>query len=750
MAEEKLIKSVVQSIFKAVPLTEQQWRQKIIIDNTRPSISSISTWKNGSVTMREYYRKAFVTALVSDTDLAAYEDYIRETVVRNLGIPQYRQSYYILANKSYEKFLNYVLFYITLEFIQNKKYDWSEISVSALLKLAAVKVGILSNDIRFTAKMQEDPEETLVLSYRKVIHREMIDCKVSVRIFFEKCSSKEFELFCQRFHNDCSESVVNILFVTDEVTDEVYFKAIKDYHILIRQIDSFDVDAVDSYRSYVPSVSECQGEEMTHFLNRIAEVIMKKICEMNHLILKEILCRYYDFTKVGKGYFTSNAGIWEYRYPIRRALAFEEDFLTNRLKEAAQRGYGKSLELLDINLTGALYGLRLSSRLKRVTCVDLADGSVRSVDRIIEKYNEEKEPFNEGIQNVQTGYLRMDNLNIIGVKMPENGFDMIVIGLGGASYINDLSGFLRKISGWLKMDGTLFISVYNQDALCRYSDQLENMDFTYNGYYFRHQGGQWHLPAILYPYSGIYNTVLNHYDIEESYSYPTMLSLISAGQDDRLLEKLKEIDKKYTRNVQCGSDSGMFNMICARGYDKSGILQNYKVIRSYLTEQKIAVTCIRHEEITSRDIMLRALNSKGIVIVGNFVKTILIYDKKNKIYFFMIFPLEKKFSRKILKQWYDKHPEYMMASNKIKFCSEKELKEFGLTSGSLSPFAYPVIREMELAGVRPNMILLYDQIFETAKFKDIFTYSGNLGMTYKLPLSDFLEYLKREGGITFE
>lgn len=758
MEGNNLSKLIVSSIFNATPLTLQTWRAKLSIDGCNPVPSTISDWKNRKTVMRCGNREVFIKCLLNDEDLRKYETTIREKVIADLKIPPYRGSYVALIKKDYKDFLNYVLLEITPEFIEEKTYQWDNVSTPDILSLIHKKIHLLRSDLRFTSEFNKTTDNSLILIYKKNIMHTVYECRVHVHVFLKSLSADDLINFCQQCYKANSQRLTTLLFVTSDVPDSVYLKALQEYRTFLIKIDAFDIDAIDSFKSYIPVISSDAKESMMSFLNRIAEVTLQKILRMHHIILKEIISRNYDFEKVNVQYFRSNAGVWDYKYPIRRALAFEENLMDRMLKVSAKKGYGKTMELLDINLTGGLYGLRLSSRVKRVTCVDFTTSSLETTSKIIEKYNQEKGTLNEGIQNIRAGYLRLDTLNILGIEVPTGGYDIIMLGLGGGSYIEDLPRFIRKISTWLKSDGILFLSVYNKNALCRYSDQLDNMDFTYDGHYFRHQGSHWHLPVRLYSYQEIYNIVLNHFDIEESYSYPTILSTVSSSQNTLVLDKLKEVDKIYARNGNWTSDNGMFNMICAKNYDKAKITDCYKETREYLSQHKLPIESIHHEYISSVDSMYRALYNQRVIIVGNFMKVVLLHDKnntneqnaeQNELYFFIILPLEQKVDKSNLESWYEAIQKRKMVKSKLTFCTEIELKELGLASGSISPFSYPIIKNAAPFDKKITMHLFYDSSLLNADYKDIYTYSGSLNTTYCIPTNEFLDYLKSENGIVF-
>ena len=80
---------------------------------------------------------------------------------------------------------------------------------------------------------------------------------------------------------------------------------------------------------------------------------------------------------------------------------------------------------------------------------------------------------------------------------------------------------------------------------------------------------------------------------------------------------------------------------------------------------------------------------------------------------------------------------------KIKFCSEKELRNMGFIVGCICPFSYSVLKN------EYKIELLYDPTINHLTCDLVYTYSGGNNMTFELRREELNDYLKASGASSY-
>lgn len=744
----EIAKDVVVCILNTPQLSLNRWREKFKIYGNEPANSVISKWKSGKIKkMRDYSARLIIDTVTQDSELLAYENSIRVRIVEEVGIVKHYKIYSELMKMNYCEFLEYMMFKITKDELRDGTIDWNAIDFVKVKEFLAKKIDRLCGKYEMGASFDEDKDMVLVL-YRKYIKG--VNREYTVPVYFYDYA--QFDAFMNG-KVKIRRAILSIIFVTREVKDEEYLKIPQDSRVIVLSIDKFDLDSIDKYELYISD--QDADENMITFLNKITEVMLKKIFAQNYIVLKEILSRNYKKEYIGKEYFFSNAGVWEYKHPVCCALEFEKVKLKELVKE--NRIDGSPLRILDINLTGGLFGLRLNDGEAEVTCVDAAPGCLEKIKAITEDYN--KNVFNSGGKTIkiETGYIRPDNYALLKEGKEYNSkkeeYDLIILGLGSASYINDLSKFLRKISTLLSDGGKILVSVFNSQSICENSYNIENMDFIYDSNNFRHRDAKWGLYAHTYTCQEIKDIVGEQHEVNQVYSYPVISGVISENQNQQILEYMRQIDIAFAnekaKNKQVDG-RGMYNIVCATRRKQNEIIQRLIEIQEYLKEQRICVEQIKHEAVYAWKSMLRALSNVGITVQRNFVKSILLYDKKNEVYFWILLFHEDKFRKEMLRAWYqENYMEYKMSKDNINLCKERQLYELKLASGSINPFAFPFVKKIVERKQKKKIVLLYDEKIGQSELEKLYSYSGDVTMTWSVKKDTFMDFVKNQKGLPF-
>lgn len=763
---------VIRIICKVLPLTIDKWIMKFenfSNKQMKPSRSSVSAWMNGMREMEMDYKELIIKILINDTTLLDKEKKIRESIYERFGIQKWYRVFTKLSNMSYEEFLQYMILNPDTKKIHMGEIDWKQVDNAAIMNLLEEKIN--KSDRRYNINAKWNLERSiLLLTYPYYVNGKNKEYTVS--IYF--CKGNVINRFCKENIWRDEDNVLSIIFVTKDVKNKEYLDILRQYSTMLISVDAFDLQGIDKYSSYVRNNKWTETQEV--FFNKMAEFMLKRILEQNYIVLKEILSRNYNKDNLGERYFVSNAGVWEYKYPVRCALDFEKNLIINvakdiikkklaaevakdemkdnSIQETAKDGTRKPnpLRILDINLTGGMYGLRLNRFAKQVTCVDTTPGCLKKIEEIIKGYNNGILETEIEIANVITGYIRPDNFTVLKGTTKNKQYELIILGLGSASFIDNLSSFLRRISSLLTDDGKIVISVYNRNALCKNSLNIENMDFIYEEDNVHYRDASWGLYAKNYTCQDIRDIVSKQHVIEKMYSYPTISSVVSNQQDSRILDNLRKIDIYYAENAESTTTNGqgMYNIVCASKLDQKGIIQCFNDAQLYIRNQEIDVTEIDHQEIYSRQAMYKLLRDKNIILNKNFVKSVLVYDKRNRICFWVFLWLEDSFDKNFLISWYEKNnTEHEFSVKHIKLYREYQLSELKLASGSISPFAYPSVKEIIENERKEKIILLYNKEIEKSTERYLYSYSGNLRKTLKMKKSSFIKYIKKQDGLYY-
>lgn len=745
-------KKIIKTIIDIVHHSYEQWSQFLLDSSQKPSLSTVSGWAHGTHLMRDTYRKNLKKHLLHDPVALGKEQEIRAKIMEVLKVDSSHADYFRYVECGYSAFLDYALFDEKLD-IRSSTFTNPEFKKN-LLMLFENKINQISSYLGFSAAFEEVSREiTLSYPYKKQGHT--FHYKVDVFVYVPQLVNDNRELikFCQEIY-ECgknSEAIISYVFVMGIVEDELYENILNSYRILLLPLEPNDLN-VQNYFSYIMSVPGTVLNEDVIAYNRLAEAMLEKITKSHLIVLKEILSKNYDINQVGKNYFSLSSGVWKYKLTMKKELQFEEEILKRKVQE-----YKRELNILDLNLTGGMFGLRLSGSERKITCADVSPGCQSMMSEILEQYNKANNA--NKISHVQNAKFRLDHGKFLGIQVPEGGYDLIIMGLGSASYIPDLAGFVRDIRGLLKEKGCLFLSVYNRKAMVSPFENADNSDFKYmsNGK-IQHCNTEWQLDGNLYSYKDIISLMSSQYTVLEAYSYPTLIPLLLQGQPDSVMRKVSEIDKAYAltftstnsengdligSNKKVFSNSGKFNIVFCQKFAENDVSKYYQyLVNKYMGNP--GVVFFNHKKALSRNELIRALNYRGIFRLELFVKAILWKDHRNELYFFVLLPLNYKIKRKTIETW-GKAEGLNLKMRDLELCTEQELIEFGFTSGSISCLSYPildqVVKERYAGSEIRRLYLLCASELVNREHSYYYTYSGNVEQGIMFENSVFQTYL---------
>ena len=473
-----------------------------------------------------------------------------------------------------------------------------------------------------------------------------------------------------------------------------------------------------------------------------AEIIFRKFIECSYLIYKEILCCQNKEVFFEGDFFENSLGIGNHPFSVRRTILFEKKLIELELKKM-QRRKGEIELLIDMNCSGGLYGLRLHRYARQVLCVDSSKRVLDELKSIVCKYNEKNEE--NKIVNVDTELYREDTCEILCNRDLRKKADCIIVGLGAVSFIKSPDSFLRKLEIWLKKDGIVFLSSYNYDALNLKLKRFENLDYEYDfilkRFIYSHYKYNIHLPVRMYTIKEFKNLVQKYFHLssEKVWSYPTFSSFLLSDKHNDRNNAMNEIDNVCANYNQTCLAYGNYNMLIANQYQNQYSLDIYEKTKKHMADLNLKYKLIRHYPVISYGELLNELKKNNIVIVNNFIKTIMIKDfsDKNQIKYYMVLLLSgSRFKWNLLKHFYEVN-SYKYRKTKIKFCTENDLRQMGYSVGGICPFSYLLL-------IKNYQIKLLYEYSLTQTFSDVqYTYSGRNDMICEIRAENMKKFLEK-------
>ncbi len=126
-------------------------------------------------------------------------------------------------------------------------------------------------------------------------------------------------------------------------------------------------------------------------------------------------------------------------------LEFEEEILKQEIKQVARNGLA-----LDLGCATGRLAVKLTSSFDQVVGYDISP-------HMVKKANEKTGEF------PNLSFVEADIEN--GIPLPDNSVSLVVMNLGTASDIRDISGVLKEVERVLETGGRFFFSFYNRDGL---------------------------------------------------------------------------------------------------------------------------------------------------------------------------------------------------------------------------------------------------------------------------------------------
>lgn len=277
--------------------------------------------------------------------------------------------------------------------------------------------------------------------------------------------------------------------------------------------------------------------------------------------------------------------IYDYRYMTRHSIYFERNRVKSALfqlqKNRYQAEYGKKEERSNLEETreeqkqnypdkNLKHEARMTSR-KEMTYV-----TKNKLDLVVEicapntftslnilEYAKEFKLFStskRAVEALESVREKPENVHFhLGHISPEvisrryehelkGKCDMVVMGFGMGSSVENIREYLRHVNSWLKQDGVIVISFVNSESVLLSSNtNMENIPIRFADYWEYHTRSNLRFLNRIHPYPiHMCEQFLRNLDMEYSIqhtTYPFLMGLTNLVKDDKTREIIRTMDK---------------------------------------------------------------------------------------------------------------------------------------------------------------------------------------------------------------
>lgn len=212
--------------------------------------------------------------------------------------------------------------------------------------------------------------------------------------------------------------------------------------------------------------------------------------------------------------------------------------------------------------------------------------------------------------------------------------DLLVIGYGAGSQISDLTRFIRYAYNWLSENGTLFISVYNKEAIVLnkhhiHDQRFESSPLYISDYWTYTPTEQAPMLKKLKAYSieslqSTYLSLFNTQDIHIS-TYPYISALINPSEYSRdILDEIRDADKRFASK---GTHGQLINVIAYKDINNLVKISATKT-KKLLDKSGIKYDCYDHTFAPDSKGLKQSLQEKNVSLSNTtLLKTVILQEK---------------------------------------------------------------------------------------------------------------------------
>lgn len=326
--------------------------------------------------------------------------------------------------------------------------------------------------------------------------------------------------------------------------------------------------------------------------------------------------------------------ICQYSYLSRHTIYYERAQVAKEVDKILNSKEEKLPLVVEICSPNSLTTLNIIERCEKVILLTASQNAYHVMSALEEKSKHRYLP-----ENVSLRFCHL-NPEYMMHQYPEelNGkVNLLVIGYGAGSQIDNLTRFIRYAYNWLSENGTLFISVYNKDAIVLNKHHIHDQRFeiapTYIADYWTHTTDEHNsMLKRLKAYSpeNFLSAFLPFFDqgrISLS-TYPYISALIDPGEySQEILDEIREADKLYAKK---GSHGQLINLIAHKRIYQD-IPTDQSMVLDYLQNKGIPFDSITHLLSPDSKSLRRSLQANDIPVTNaTLLKTVILQNRDRK------------------------------------------------------------------------------------------------------------------------
>lgn len=418
-------------------------------------------------------------------------------------------------------------------------------------------------------------------------------------------------------------------------------------------------------------------------------------------------------------------GICQYTYLDRHSIYYERTLLEKILDDYNVKRVELAIEICSPK---ALITSSIIQRCDKLLLFSASHNAYSLMNKLETKTGNKFLPANVSLRlsHLNPEYMMHQYSDELNGKV-----DLLVIGYGTGSQIEDLIRFLRYAYNWLSEDGILFLSTYNRDAINLnqklFRDQrFERIPFNQTDYWMQTLDEQTILLKKSKTYTpewlkSVVGRLLNTSNISR-YTYPYLSALINPDEYSReVLDEIREADKSF---AQKGKHGQLINIVAQKNISSNSSSMQ---IRTFLKNHDIHCQFYSHTLAPDSLSLKRSLNAENISLQNSIIlKTVILQAKDNKTadldtWLYVILPYD-------INVTYD-NSKYSLVSESL------FLKYFN--QGSISPLA--VITEINNGNIPSSRVILMNR--EKISCKSVFMGGGSNTESVRMKTKDFFKII---------
>ena len=577
----------------------------------------------------------------------------------------------------------------TLKILFSPYRDYFQISESGI---GETELSHIYEPLVYTTGSSEDPTSSvselnyLVVKFPNAYHVGIILSNHTI----DYCDKKAKDYYSYMIEKlELRNNLKMLLFITDvdkkSIPIYVQLSLMKDYNLFFEFVNPKDLQKI-SIQGLILSEMKFQNLQKTVEQHRYAQLIFERFMSYlsvisNEIIfgpyldkldkeldlekssnaertLEKILVSYQKRTNVKN--FTNYANetlikeICQYSYLSRHTIYHERTLIANEVATMLKKqGIGKIPLVVEICAPNSLTTCSILDKCEKLLLFTASHNAYSVMKKLEEKTEKHFLPPNVSLllSHLNPEYMMHQYPNELNGKV-----DLLVIGYGGGSQINDLIRFIRYAYNWLSENGVLFISVYNKEAIVLnkyhiHDQRFENSPLYISDYWTYTRNGQTPLLKTLKSYSldnfhATYLSLFDAGDIQMS-TYPYISALINPSEYSRtVLDEIREADKLFSSK---GTRGQLIDVIAHKNKEHVA-KKTATMIVNFLS--KLEITYDRYEHTLAPDSkgLKQSLQAKNIPISNSTILKTVIFKKKElkatyenyRYWIYVILPYDKK------------------------------------------------------------------------------------------------------------